>query len=85
MERRRRKEHFLLPGKKRSVGGKDHPEALLPRHCQKFRQVGVAQGLAHNVKVKKIRVGVQFGQQLCKILRSHPPGLALRPGTECAA
>ena len=46
--------------------------------------MGMAEGFAHNVKIKEIRIGTEFGKQLRKVLYRQPTGCAAGAGTESA-
>ena len=77
-------QHFLHFRQQRAVGGEDHPKAARSRHTQKFLQLGVAQGLAHQVEIQIVRVGAQLGKQRRKFLCGHSPARSLCSGAEAA-
>jgi hypothetical protein len=79
------KQHILLLLQERAIGGKDHTEAKGLRNAQIFLQVWVAQWLAHQVEVEKIRVRLQLWHQPAEFLRLHRTGRSFGSRAEAAS
>ena len=85
MQGRGRKKQILLFGQKSAVGSEDDLESCGPSQFQKLAQMRMEQRFSHQVEVKIVRKGAQFGKQGGEFFDGHGMFLPLRSRTEGAA
>jgi hypothetical protein len=81
---RRRKKDFLLFSQESSVGCQDYLEAMFSGNLQEPLQLGMAEGLTHQMEIEKIGPGTQLGKDLGKGILLHDIGLSPCAGAETA-
>ena len=81
-------QNFPLFFQQGAVGGENDLEARFPREAKKFRKLGMAQRLAHQMKVEIIRPRPQLWQQRGERLQRHelllPPGAGAERAVQIA-